>query len=105
MNINNALFPENPKEDEVHNVRERQNRTALDLVGSLQRPLHRGHQCWQLDTRTGEITPAQYEASDVDFNTDPLAPRRLALVMKEHCAYATALNEDNARRRFEKMLH
>lgn len=66
---------------------------GLSQVGSLR--VCRGHKCYSLDLRTGDI-------SEVEFPDDPDKSKSLILDGKH--IFVTALNPRNAEKKFNKML-
>jgi hypothetical protein len=66
---------------------------GLSQVGSLR--VCRGHKCYSLDLRTGDI-------SEVDFPDGPDKSKSLVLDGKH--IFVTALNPKNAEKKFNKML-
>ncbi len=72
----------------------------LKHIGSL-KP-HKGHTCWELDLKTGNVIPAVFDTAAVAYES-PTEIRK-KLIVKENCIYATALNKKNAFKQFKKML-
>lgn len=66
---------------------------GLSQVGSLR--VCRGHKCYSLDLRTGDI-------SEVEFPDDP--DKRKSLILDGKHIFVTALNPRNAEKKFNKML-
>jgi hypothetical protein len=91
--------------DEVVIVDQKQVEKKRELIGSI-RP-NQGHQCFELNTETGEIKLATYKQININFEAAMLSDRastRKVIDVKEKCLYATALNKKNAIKRFKKMI-
>ena len=63
---------------------------------------HRGHQCFEINTISGEINLAIFESSDVHFNLQSGGYVQKKLMTKENHVYITALNKDNALKKYLK---
>ena len=72
----------------------------LKHLGSL-KP-QRGHTCFQLNIKTREITVAEFESVNGEWDSNQGIRKKL--VVKEDCLYATALNANNSIKKFDKML-
>ena len=76
----------------------------LKLLGSL-KP-QKGHTCFQLDLSNGEISIAEFESINFNYNYaykkgDGVKKK---LIVKDNCLYATALNKVNAIKNFKRLL-
>lgn len=64
------------------------------FLGSLK--LHKGQTCYEMNIKTGVITKAEY--SEVKIDTSGAVIK--TIITKENCLYLTAINEENASRKF-----
>lgn len=91
---------EKQEQDKVHAISEIPIKRELKLLGQL-KP-HKGHRCYELNLKTGEINIAKFETVDVDFsNTKSI---RKKIHVQKDCIYTGALNVKNAVRHFKKMF-
>lgn len=67
---------------------------------------HKGHTCYSLNINTGDITVAEFESIDIQFNYDHKKTEGVTkrLIVQESCVYVTALNTKNAIKKFKKYL-
>ena len=74
------------------------------MIGSL-KP-QKGHTCFQLNLSNGKITIAEFENIDADFIKAAKGDfsKKKKLVIEPNCIYATALNLENVKKKFTKML-
>ena len=72
----------------------------LKHIGSL--IPHKGHTCWELDLKTGDVIPAVFDTTAVAYESPSGITKKL--IIKENCIYTTALNKKNAFKHFKKML-
>jgi hypothetical protein len=79
---------------------ERQVQKQLKHIGALK--FHKGHTVFRLDVDSGAITPAQYETSALKSSFGYKTVRKV--VMQQRSLYCSALNPENARKKFTKML-
>lgn len=78
-----------------------QQEKKLDYIGTLRKKP--GHTLFEIDTETGDIRPAEFESSYVDYTqaaAGTIYPRRV-LVVKDGCIYKSCLNKKNAKKHFE----
>lgn len=85
-------------------TQEKQQEYQLVYQGSI--IPHEGHTLYEIDLKTKEVRPAKYEAQDYVFDPDWYPGKRAKVdskvIMNEGCFYASALNKDNALKKFEK---
>lgn len=67
------------------------------FVGSFKR--HNGHVVWQIDLKTGEISPVEYSEQFATIN----GKITRNIVTEDNHWYCSALNKDNAFRKFNLM--
>lgn len=73
------------------------------LLGSLRPPL--GHSVFELNLETLEIKLAQFENVTVDYKQNQsVRDVRKKLLIRKKCMYVSALNMENANRKFLKSL-
>jgi hypothetical protein len=64
--------------------------------------LKSGHKIWEINLVTNECKEAEYDKDiNVDFQTKNTVK---VLVEKENCIYIPCLNEENARKKFDKII-
>ena len=68
------------------------------LIGKL--TPQKGHKCYEINVKTGEINEAKY--SYVGYDLNGLVKKEIAT--KENCVYITALNKANAGKKMKKMI-
>jgi len=61
---------------------------------------HKGQFCYQLNIKTGQLTIAEF--NQVNRNLDGSVQKKI--IVKEDCIYTTAINPQNAQRKFFKAL-
>jgi hypothetical protein len=102
--------------DELKVAEERPIRKAAEFRGRT--PLRKGQTCYELNLATGEIKPAEYEtvtapymskASQIGFlmsggTVIAAGSTHRKLMIREGCLYEIALNDTNAKRKFENRL-
>lgn len=65
--------------------------------------IHPGHKVWELNIKEGLIREAKIE--EVTVQLGKLGPvKRSKVIQKDGCLYCSALNANNADKRFMKML-
>jgi len=65
----------------------------------------RGHSCFEINLKTGEVCLAEFESQDAIFPLDgEVARASKVVVRRENCVYVTALNKKNAEKKVKKML-
>jgi len=74
-------------------------KTELKLIGTL-KP-NKGHKCFEINTMTNEICEAEF-FDDVVSMFSSSYERRKKLKIKEGCVYVTALNKENAMKKYQK---
>lgn len=81
-----------PQETIVREIRETEK-----FLGSLKpQP---GQKVWIVDTKVGTITEAQYETSQVDFNSKEVKKK---LILPKGCVPVVALNKKNVLKKLYK---
>lgn len=85
-------------QEEIELRIQNEQKKGVDFIGSIVR--HPGHTIWQLNIRTQDITPAEFDEEVIDFNTGK--PKRKIIQKSAHW-YCSALNKESAFRRFNKM--
>jgi hypothetical protein len=89
--------------DEVKQVAQVEQEKQLKHIGQI-RP-HKGHKLFEVDQKTGVVREAEYEKTDIHYSQDlNKAKRSNKVVVKEGCFYLTALNLNNACRKYLKMV-
>jgi cytochrome c2 len=68
------------------------------LIGKL--IPQKGHKCFEINVKTGEINEAKYSYVGFDLN----GKVRRDIATKENCVYITALNKANAGKKMKKMI-
>jgi len=67
---------------------------------------HKGHTLWEIDLGTGDTRPAEYEQIDMELARLGTAANyktiRKKVITKPNCIYISALNIDNAAKKFAK---
>ncbi len=96
-----------PEKDKVEIVTQAEVKTQVAKVGTI-RP-HKGHTLFQIDLESGEVTEAEFDRLDVDFEelkkeeASRLKPGvKKRVVVKKGCVYISALNKTNAIKKFAK---
>jgi len=81
------------------------NKREEKFIGTL-KP-QKGHTCFELNLITKDITIAELEEVDADFIEASKGNfvKKSKLIVKPNCIYETALNKDNAYKKFIKRLH
>lgn len=69
------------------------------LIGSM-RP-QKGQICWEYNTQTKELTPAEFQITSVSFDTPKVNKR---ILVKDGCVYVLAINKKNALKKVIKHL-
>lgn len=65
----------------------------------------RGHSCFEINLKTGEVCLAEFESSDAIFPLDGEVVRTSKVVVRrENCVYVTALNKKNAEKKVKQTL-
>lgn len=79
-------------------------KTQLNYLGSVK--MHKGHTCFELNLKTGEVKKADYKQETLDFQDAKrgFSSSRKKLVVNQYCIYETALNIKNAERKFKQRL-
>ncbi len=60
--------------------------------------------CWEFNTKSGEIKPAEYERQDIVLTGSGINKISRKVVTKDYCFYCVAINKDNAERKFLKLF-
>lgn len=67
---------------------------------------HKGHTLWEISLVTGDIKAAEYEQIDMDITRLGVSPNlqtvRKKVLTKPNCIYISALNIQNAAKKFAK---
>ena len=71
----------------------------LKLIGTL--IPKRGHKCFEINTITNEISEAEFYEDYVSMFSSSYE-RKMKLKVKENCVYITALNKQNALKKYKK---
>lgn len=83
---------------------ENEKKSQSKFVGSLMP--HKGQKCFELNTRTGQIELAKFETQTIEYPTNgSISKVRNKLVIKMDCIYVVAINLDNAKKKFQKILN
>jgi hypothetical protein len=101
LNHNMKLDNNQPaKEEQIEIVSQKEVQKQLKHLGSIR--LQRGHTLWEVNMKTGMITPATYETQAADFKAAAKGIQgvRRKLISKEGCMYIPALNKKNAAKKF-----
>src|SRR5690606_990954 len=89
-------------QDKVRIARHWQHPEKNNYLGSI-RP-HPGHTLFELDLGTGDIKPAEIEATvELDQNMKHITRKKV--VKRSNCLYCMALNKKNAMKKFLKMVY
>ena len=89
-----------PNQDKLEITAQQKQQKELKLVGQI-KP-HRGHTVFELNLVTNIITPAEFTQQDVTFGQAQLPNKRI--IVKQDCIYLAALNETNARKKFNAAI-
>lgn len=83
-------------------VAQKQVEKRLDLATLKPKP---GHRIWELDIKEGLIREVQLkDTGDLDLKRGAMGARVRKLVTRDGCLYCSALNADNADKKFMKMI-
>ena len=86
--------------DNIEIVRSKEEIRQVKFLGALiPKP---GQSCWQLEVATGIVTPAEVDAVNVTYGADIKVKAKITV--KPGHLYLTAINKENAERKFIKML-
>ena len=75
------------------------------LIGKI-RP-QRGHTTFEINIVTGEVLEAQYSAITVELKeikSNELSVKKKKIITNENCVYISALNKDNAKKKFNNLV-
>ena len=84
--------------EEVKMHIEQQQEKKHEFIGSIKK--QPGHTIWQINLKTQEITPAEFDEESINFETK--LPERKIITRQGHW-YCSALNKKSAFNRFNKM--
>jgi len=73
----------------------------LKKIGSINP--QRGHKCWQINKLTNEIIEAEYFDDYITMFSNSYE-RKKKLKIKENCFYITALNKQNALKKYKQIF-
>jgi len=93
------MFNRKPKEN-IEIVNQKEVKKQVQFVGKL--TPQRGQQVWEVDGATGSIMKVEPETIGVELaNGHPVRK----LIMKPGYLYCCAINRENAKRKFMKMIN
>jgi len=82
-----------------------QNEKKFEVVKWQIKP-HKGHTLFEINLQTGDAKPAEYEQIDMELSRIGDSPNlqtvRKKVITKPHCIYISALNIQNAAKKFAK---
>lgn len=96
------------RREEVAEEDQVQVKKKANLLGRMQ--VHPGQKLYQLNLITNKIEEPQFKEAELEQSKHPftgkvqMVPVR-KLIIKENCIYVSALNEKNARRKFDAKIH
>lgn len=96
----NPFTIDNPDQDKVVITKEVQERKQ-QKQGTIKR--HKGHTLFELNLKTKEIKKAVFES--VDYVVGEKNSTRLKVIENKNCIYISALNENNALKKFFKSIN
>lgn len=64
---------------------------------------HAGHTCFEINVKTGAISPAKFEESTMTFAPNGNGMVRRKVVIQPDCLYVSALNKKNAIKKLQKL--
>lgn len=83
-----------------------QNEKKFEVLKWTIKNPHKGHTLWQINLETGETTAAEYVQVDMELtklgDSPNLQTVRKKVITKENCIYISALNIQNAAKKFAK---
>jgi hypothetical protein len=76
-------------------------RKQSELLGKMR--FHRGHKCYEINTVTDEVAEHVFKGDDIRYNLilGKVVTRKID--MKKDCIYITALNKENAMKKYKKL--
>ena len=74
----------------------------LKLLGTL-KP-QKGHKCFEINLSTNDVTEATFYDSEITILSSSMYSPKRKIKIKENCIYITALNKENAIKKFNKMI-
>lgn len=86
--------------EEIKEVREIQQESKQEYIGSI--TPHKGHTLFEINLDTKGICEATFEEQEVEFNPNGgvIGSTRKKVVMNPNCIYISALNKNNAVKKF-----
>lgn len=96
MKETKLIFPQEVK------VAQAEAQKKSNYLGSI-RP-HRGHKCFELNIKTGDVNEASYEQIKAKYTTAKSIGIVRKIIVKEDCLYISALNKKNAIRKLMKRI-
>lgn len=89
-------------QEEIILVRQSEQKKRSKHVDSL-RP-HKGEKVWELDLKTKMISEAKFDSIVRVLGAKGFTHVRKKIIARDYCLYETAINVENARRKFLRLI-
>lgn len=96
--------PKKKDELSVHKNAEMEKKKQANFIGSLN--IHKGQKCFELNTRTGEISISSFDKQVVNYPIGNMPTSvNSKLTLKNEIIYVVAINLTNAKKKFQIIIN